>query len=131
MPAAPPGIPIVLVTHPGVGRAILHTVQRILGDLSLPVRCVEVPTDGVAYQAEQAIQEIIQQATPHSGVLLLTDLYGATPHNIAQRFDAQDGVAVLAGLNVPMLLRVLNYAHEAQLGILYAKAKEGAIRGIS
>jgi PTS system ascorbate-specific IIA component len=124
------GIKILLVTHPGIGRAVLHTATRIVGKLSLPVQCVEVPLDSTAESIEQQINRRIMSSEQSGGILILTDLYAATPHNIAKRSLATGAVAILAGLNVSMLLRVFNYADETELAVLYQKAKEGAIRGI-
>jgi PTS system ascorbate-specific IIA component len=65
-----------------------------------------------------------------AGVLVLTDLYGATPHNIAQQVACDELTnCVLSGLNLPMLLRIFNYPRD-DLQTLASKAAEGATRGI-
>ena len=122
-------IGILLITHPGVGSALLHTVTRIMGKCSLPTKCLEVPAG-----AETDL--LLNQASEHfaaldsgDGVLVLSDIYGATPSNIACRLSETGRSAVLSGVNVPMLLRVYNYPEE-DLDLLCHKAMEGGIRGI-
>ena len=122
-------IGIILVTHPGVGRAILQTARDIIGHTQLTIRCVEVPIDSISETIQQQLDTCITQFSACTGVLILTDLYAATPHNMASH-RVTDNTLVLAGLNLPMLLRVLNYADETSLSVLYEKAKLGGIRGI-
>jgi PTS system ascorbate-specific IIA component len=65
-----------------------------------------------------------------AGVLVLTDIFGATPHNVAQQLAcSKRGTTVLSGLNLPMLVRVFNYPQD-DLDTLASKAAEGGSRGI-
>ncbi len=117
---------VLLVTHPGIGSAFCSTAKYIMGQSLFSLSCIEVPG---TQPAEQAIRDWIT-GLPGSG-LILTDLYGATPHNIACRAAmATDAVRVLAGLNLPMLLRILNYTQATDLAALYDIARAGARRGI-
>ncbi len=120
-------VALLLVTHPGIGPAVCRAADYILGQSAVSVPCIEVAGEQVA---DQAIRQWIGNVT-ESG-LILTDLYGATPHNVACRaVTAVDSVQVLAGLNLPMLLRILNYVHEAaDAAALYDIARAGARRGI-
>jgi len=61
--------------------------------------------------------------------LILTDVFGATPCNVAQRLADGVKVKVVAGVNVPMLWRTLSYANEA-LDMLVARAISGAAQGV-
>jgi PTS system ascorbate-specific IIA component len=122
-------IGILLITHPGVGSSLLHTVTRILGACPLRTKCLEVPPGA-------EVEPLLSQATEHlaalddgNGVLVLSDVYGATPSNIAWRLSETGRAAVLAGVNLPMLIRVYNYA-EDDLDTLCQKAVEGGTRGI-
>jgi PTS system ascorbate-specific IIA component len=63
------------------------------------------------------------------GVLVLTDMYGSTPSNVASSLGREDRVVVVAGLNLPMLVRVLNYPEDS-LSALAEKAVSGGNRGI-
>lgn len=120
---------ILLMTHPGIGSSILHNAMRIYGETPLPVRCLEVPVDtGLARIEADAIQAI-EQLDEGYGVLVITDIFGATPDNIARKLNKQHKIIVLAGLNLPMLLRVFNYPLD-DLTQLCAKAVEGGTRGV-
>lgn len=63
------------------------------------------------------------------GVLILTDMYGSTPSNVANRLMAKDGIQIVSGINLPMLLRVLNYP-ELGLEELVQKAVSGGRDGV-
>ena len=72
---------------------------------------------------------MIEQLDQGDGVLILTDMYGSTPGNIACALGQNNRVAVVAGLNLPMLVRVLNYP-QLDLHTLAEKAESGGRIGI-
>ena len=121
---------VLLITHPGIGSAMLHTATRILGRSTLPIKCLEVPPDAALPPVRERALSMLKVLNRGAGVLVLTDLYGATPHNVAQEVAcATRSVALLSGLNLPMLLRVFNYPQD-DLDTLASKAAEGGSRGI-
>lgn len=130
----PPGtdmsIGVLLITHPGIGQSILLGAKRIYGSTPLNIFCLEVPVDGNIERIRSQTAGLIAQLNEGQGVLILTDLYGATPNNIARGFAHTGQVAVLSGLSLPMLLRVFNYANEDNLSSLSGKAAEGAQRSV-
>jgi PTS system ascorbate-specific IIA component len=121
---------ILLVTHSGIGSALVAVVSGLLRKLPLKVEAFEVPFAGdpeaLLPQASAALRKVDDGA----GVLVLTDLYGATPSNLAARL-ARLGTPVrrVSALNLPMLLRVLNYP-ELPLDELPAVATAGARNGV-
>ena len=120
---------LLLITHDGVGLALLEAAKRMLGG-RCPLEAAVLPV-GLEADAEQLRDAARRQALnldQGDGVLVLTDLYGSTPSNIAASLAGQ-GVRVIAGLNLPMLVRVLNYAQE-DLPSLAEKAVSGGSRGI-
>lgn len=121
---------ILLITHPGVGNAMLHISMRIMGSSDVPIKCLEVPPDAAIEPTCEAARSLLKVLDRGSGVLVLTDLYGATPHNIAKEVACKrTSTTVLSGLNLPMLLRVFNYPMD-DLDTLVSKAAEGGTRGI-
>jgi len=120
---------ILLITHPGIGSSILHSANRIFNSCSLNTKCLEVPPDVSLDRINASAQQMIADLNHGQGVLILTDLYGATPNNIARSFTQENQTTVLAGLNLPMLLRTFNYP-EASLNELCIKAAEGGKKGI-
>ncbi len=121
---------VLLITHPGIGSAILHVASRIIGQSLLSVKCLEVPPDVSLESTLEHARGMLEILNTGDGVLILTDIYGATPHNLAHTaaLEQSDSV-VLSGLNLPMLLRVFNYPDD-DLNTLAGKAAEGGNRGI-
>lgn len=121
---------VLLITHPGVGSAMLHTATRIIGNTTPPVKCLEVPPDAAVKPVCERARSMLKVLNRGAGVLVLTDLYGATPDNIAREVATADADSlVLSGLNLPMLVRVFNYPQD-DLDTLAVKAAEGGTRGI-
>jgi len=102
----------------------------VMGPLPLKTAAVEVgfgeATEEVLARANKAIRELEQGG----GVLVLTDLYGATPSNLAGKL-ANVGCRIrrVSGLNLPMLLRVMNYP-EQDIDELVGTATSGARNGV-
>jgi len=121
---------ILLVTHPGIGPALLATAATILGQFPLKIEAFEVPFNGdldvLLPQGSAALRRVDSGA----GVLLLSDLHGATPGNLSNRL-AHLGTPVrrVSGVNLPMLLRIMNYC-ELPLDKLCAIAVSGARNGV-
>ena len=102
---------ILLVTHEGIGAALLAVATRLLRQLPLRAEAFEVPFDGDALALLPAASAALRRVDGGDGVLVLTDLYGATPSNLAAQL-ARLGTPVrrVSALSLPMLLRVMNYA---------------------
>ncbi len=120
---------VLLITHGNVGAVLLQTAIDVLGVCPLSARTLAAPPgcdpDRVLEDARQAASELDQG----DGVLVLTDLFGATPSNIACRLRDRHDVRVVAGVNLPMLIRVLNYPH-LHIDELVLKAISGGKDGI-
>lgn len=121
---------VVLLTHEGIGSALLAVATGLLRQLPLKAEAFEVPfdadPDALLPQASAALRKV----DDGDGVLVLTDLYGASPSNLAARL-ARIGTPVrrVSALSLPMLLRVMNYA-ELGLDELPAVAAAGARNGV-
>ena len=120
----------MLITHPGIGSAMLNIATRIMGACCLPTRCIEVPPDVELEPLQHGAEKVLTELDNGDGILILTDMFGATPHNVACRLAGDDASRrVVSGLNLSMLLRVFNYPGD-DLGTLVAKALEGGMRGL-
>lgn len=121
---------ILLVTHEGIGSALKGVAERLLMPPPLRIEVLEVPFDADPDVVLPLASAALRRADAGSGVLVLTDLYGASPANIAARL-AQLGTPVrrVSALNLPMLLRVLNYS-ELALDDLPAIAIAGGRNGV-
>lgn len=121
---------ILLVTHTGIGSALLAVASSLLRNLPLKVEAFEVPFDGDPDALLPQASAALRRVDDGFGVLVLTDLYGATPSNLAAKL-ARLGTPVrrVSALNLPMLLRVFNYS-ELELDELPAVAAAGARNGV-
>ena len=122
-------IGILLMTHPGVGSALLHTATRILDACPMRTKCLEVPIGAEVDTLLERSADSLVDLDAGQGVLVLCDLFGATPSNLACRLADTGQAMVVSGLNLPMLLRVFNYPDET-LPALAEKAAQGGARGI-
>jgi len=98
---------ILLVTHPGIGSALLATASTLLnGNLPLRAEAFEVPYDGDPDALLPQASAAMRRVDGGDGVLILTDLYGATPSNLAARL-ARLGTPArrVSALSLPMLMR--------------------------
>ena len=120
---------IILIAHAGIGPALAGTAQFVLGELSMPLRVVVVSRDSRADEVLETLEAVAAELDQGEGVLILTDMYGATPTNVARRINPGRPVRIVAGVNLPMLLNVLNYP-DRDLDALAALALEGGRQGI-
>jgi len=120
---------IILIAHAGIGPALAGTAQFVLGELSMPLRVVVVSRDSRADEVLETLEAVAAELDQGEGVLILTDMYGATPTNVARRINPGRPVRIVTGVNLPMLLNVLNYP-DRDLDALAALALEGGRQGI-
>lgn len=121
---------VLLVTHKGIGTALIGVAAKLLPHLPLKTEAFEVAYDDDPDVVLPAASAALRRVDDGDGVLVLTDLYGATPSNVAARL-ARLGTPVrrVSALSLPMLLRVMNYA-ELELDELPAVASAGARNGV-
>lgn len=126
---------ILLVTHPNLGDSLLKTLSAILGGPpTIPITCYEVRSDAKIDSVKQAIHDWVTQENQSHHILALTDLFGATPHNLVTHIRQMSQIPaarfkIVSGLNLPMLLKLMNYPNES-LDTLAEKARTGGTHGI-
>ncbi|MEG2803599.1 PTS fructose IIA subunit family protein [Stenotrophomonas sp.] len=120
---------ILLVTHPGVGTSLLEVATRLLRHLPLKTEAFEVPFDADLDVLLPLASAALRRVDSGQGVLILTDLYGASPSNLAGQL-ARLGTPArrVSALSLPMLLRVMNYPEQG-LDQLPATAAAGTRNG--
>ncbi|HUW54082.1 MAG TPA: PTS fructose IIA subunit family protein [Rhodanobacter sp.] len=121
---------VLLMTHEAVGRALISAALHVMPRLPMRVDAVEIPPQADLEVMRTLTECHARELDRGDGVLVLADLYGATPCNIGLSLGAL-GVHLrcVSGLNLPMLLRVLNYA-EKPLDELAEIAASGGRGGI-
>ncbi len=124
-------VALLLITHTPFGKATLEATIGTLGTLPLPIKVMDVERDCDVEQARQQAGQLLDELDQGDGVLLLTDLYGATPSNIASSLmEGNHRLILVSGLNLAMLIRVMNYPGEDLPG-LAQKAFSGGQSGVS
>ncbi len=122
-------IGLLIVTHDSIGQSLVESATNMLGMCPMALEVVSVTTGCDPDDASGKTAEALARLDTGFGVLVLTDMYGSTPSNIANRLQGRDQVFVVAGLNLPMLIRVLNYP-DLSLEELAYKAMSGGRDGI-
>jgi PTS system ascorbate-specific IIA component len=120
---------LVMVTHGHIGAAMLEVAVRMLGHCPLDVALLQVAGDADPDDLREQARAHIAAVDKGDGVLVLTDIYGGTPSNVARSLSDGRRVCMLSGLNLPMLVRILNYPH-LDAASLAAKAISGGRDGI-
>lgn len=122
---------ILLITHENIGASLVAVSEAIFKRV-MPGNLVSIPSDlepdDLGRYADQ-IRDAMLQSDQGDGVLVLTDVFGATPDNLARHFSLQCNARVVSGINLPMLLRVLNYAQQS-LEELCQTALNGGRNGV-
>lgn len=121
---------LLLISHGRLSQHLVDTLSEMLGgQLSLPVEVLEVRTvqdpELLIRQGQRAVERLDQG----DGVLILTDTFGSTPSNIANQVARGAHCRVVAGLNLPMLIKIFNYP-DLTLDAMANAAVEGGRRGI-
>jgi PTS system mannose-specific IIA component len=120
---------ILLITHYTLGDSLLECASHVLGYVPDNARALAVACDAEPAAVQQSAQVLIASLDSGSGVLVLADMQGGTPANIACRLALTDKVAVVSGANLPMLVRALCYA-DNPLQEVVAKAMSGGEEGV-
>lgn len=119
---------ILVITHSNIGKSLCDAAISVLGHCPLPVKTLPVSFDCEPEELIAKAREIISSLDQGQGVLVLTDMYGSTPSNIACSLS-NSTVKVVAGVNLPMLVRIMNYP-QLDLTLLTEKAISGGHEGV-
>ena len=103
---------ILVVAHNALGESLVDCVRHVLGKIPENVKVLSVYADDDPEQKLAEGHALIQQLDKGNGVLILADIFGATPSNIARQLCHAERVMGVAGVNLPMLLRVICYPNK-------------------
>jgi len=120
---------ILLISHDDVGKTLLDASINTLGFCPLTAEILSIPNSCDPELKIAKARKKVKEIDHGDGVLILTDIYGSTPSNIACALSKDDNVRVISGLNLPMLIRVLNYPN-LNIDELVQKAISGGKEGI-
>ncbi len=119
---------LLIIAHAPLASSLRDVARHVYPDCAARLEVLDVPPDMPAEQIEARARELLARIRQPEA-LIFTDVFGATPCNVAQRLADGVQVKVIAGVNVPMLWRSLCYADEP-LDALVARAMAGAAQGV-
>ncbi|WP_303784028.1 PTS sugar transporter subunit IIA [Azovibrio restrictus] len=122
-------IGILLVTHGTMGEALLQNVCHVLNKRPPLLAQLGIAAQDDPLDILPLARRMVEQVDEGEGVLVMTDIYGATPANVALKLLEPGRVEGVAGVSLPMLLRALTY-REKGMETLVAKAVSGARDGV-
>ena len=120
---------ILIIAHGTLGESLMHCASHVLN--KRPPRLKQL---GVTAQDDPLLllpqaRALVKELDDGSGVLILSDMYGGSPSNIAAKLLVPGRIEGVAGVNLPMLIRALTY-REKPLAILVTKAVSGGCEGV-
>ena len=98
-------IGLVLVTHGNIGVELLNALNLIVGPQK-QAKAIGIGTDDDMDKCRNDILQAIKEVNSGKGVVMLTDMFGGTPSNLAISMMNRDGVEVISGVNLPMLVKL-------------------------
>ncbi len=107
----------VIVSHGQVANELVTAAEAVVGDLE-HITAVSIGWHDDVEMAKSAIEQAIARVSSGSGVLLLTDMFGGTPTNIAAMFLELGKVEIITGVNLPMVIKVASNTKEISLADL-------------
>ncbi|MCE1170077.1 MAG: PTS fructose transporter subunit IIA [Azovibrio sp.] len=122
-------IGILLVTHGTLGEALLQNVCHVLNKRPPLMAQLGVAAQDDPLDILPLARRMLEQVDGGKGVLVMTDIYGATPANVAIKLLEPGRVEGVSGVNLPMLLRALTY-REKGMETMVMKAVSGARDGV-
>ena len=123
-------IGLVLVTHGKLAEEFRHALEHVVG----PQKLIETVCIGPEDDMDQRRQDIIDavaRANDGNGVIILTDLFGGTPSNLAISLMKSEKIEVIAGVNLPMLIRLEGARKTMDVRSAVAAAREAGRKYIS
>jgi PTS system ascorbate-specific IIA component len=119
---------ILIIAHAPLAQALRDCAMHVYAECAVDVIALDVLPDA---QPEDTLAQAISAAGAalDEGLLVLTDIFGATPANVAQKLVTGSHAKLIAGVNLPMLLRSVCYRHEP-LDALVARALAGGTQGV-
>lgn len=122
-------IGILIITHGNLGESLLKCVNHVMGKELQQLAFLSVNNSDDPNGLLLKAQALVDTLNSGEGVLVLSDMYGATPCNIVSKLLQPGLVEGIAGVNLPMLVRTMTYRHEP-LMTLVEKAISGGREGV-
>ena len=122
-------IGLFFITHEGIASNLLNIGESIFRKPDNNLSFIEIPMNSDLDTIINSIYIKLNKLNLDRGILFFTDIYGSTPSNIAQLLASNYDANLISGVNLPMIIRLLNYRNETEQ-VLIQKALDGAHKGI-
>ena len=123
-------IGLVIVTHGGLAREFLAALEHVVGPQT-QVEAISIGPDDNLERRRAEIVAAVKKVDTGDGAVLLTDMFGGTPSNLAISVMGDLKVEVIAGINLPMLIKLASIRAECPLATAIEKAKDAGRKYIS
>jgi len=120
---------ILIIAHGTLGESLIRCASHVLGSRPSQLMQIGVTVHDDPQQILLQAFKLVKQLDQGDGVLVLSDLYGATPSNLACKLLIPGRVEGVAGVNLPMLVRALTYRNDP-LRVVVGKAISGGAEGV-
>jgi PTS system mannose-specific IIA component len=122
-------IGILIIAHGTLGESLVHCASHVLNKRPARLRQLGVTAQDDPLLLLPQARALVKELDAGSGVLILSDMYGGSPSNIAAKLLIPGRVEGIAGVNLPMLIRALTY-RDRPLATLVTKAVSGGCEGV-
>ena len=122
-------VSLLIIAHGNLGDCLIESVEHVLGHRPPGLEGLDLTACENPEQMLALAKSTLAAMGANDGVLLLTDIYGATPCNTVCKLIESSRIAAVAGVNLPMVLKALNY-RDRPLPEVMTKAIEGGREGI-
>ena len=123
-------IGLLIISHCNLGKELLNAVELIVGRLEA-VDSISITQTTQSEKMLQTISKKIKMLDQGKGVLVLTDMFGGTPSNLSLSFLKEEMVEVLTGVNLPMVVAIVQDRDHVSLGELGERAQKAGKRSIA
>ena len=120
---------ILIISHGTLGESLIHCASHVLNKRPPALKQLSITAQDDPFNLLPQARALVKELDEGDGVLILSDIYGGSPANIAARLLAPGKVEGVAGVNLPMLIRVLTY-RDRPLPTIVTKAVSGGCDGV-
>lgn len=122
-------IGILIIAHGELGKSLMECAQHVIGNTPKQLAYLVVDSHDNPSELLPQAHALVAELNTGEGVLVLSDMYGATPCNIVTKLLVPNVVEGVAGVNMPMIVRTMTYRHESLLALV-EKAVSGGREGV-
>lgn len=123
-------IGVIVATHGEFGNHLLSTLQMILGETEKMASIALLSADSMETFEEKLVRAVKEVDPQGAGTLVLVDMLGGTPFNVALRLAQEKPLKVVTGVNLPMLIKIASHREETDLDGFLAEIQKAARESI-